>query len=178
MTPINSCSLSGRGARHVTVSSSLLSGQPLLAPPVPACWTTTTTGKSYPASSMHSVEWVNSEEKPHSQPPPKTGSGRLVWKSKLTRYPRPNPDLPAPQLPNPQHQTRMMLQDADAPDVAEVQPRPFGPERARGLTRLPWRPEGKAPVRLRLPEPRLPPHHHPHHHHYHHHLSPLDSLRL
>ena len=105
----------------MTVSSSLLSGQPLLAPPVPACWTTTTTGKSFPASSMPSVEWVNSEEKPHSQPPLTTGSGRLVWKSKLTRYPRPNPDLPAPQLPNPQHQTRMMLQDADAPDVAEVQ---------------------------------------------------------
>ena len=168
----SSCSLSGRGARHVTVSSSLLSGQPLLAPltapPVPACWTTTTTGKSYPASSMPSVEWENSVEKPHSQPPPKTGSGRLAWKSKLTRYPRPNPDLPAPQLPHPQHQTRMMLQDADAPDVAEVQPRPFGPKRARGLTRLPWRPEDKAPVRLRLPESRPPPHHHPHHHHHHH----------
>ena len=171
-----SCSLSGRGARHVTVSSSLLSGQPLLAPPVPACWTTTTTGKSYPASSMHSVEWVNSEEKPHSQPLPKTGSGRRVWKSKLTRYPRPNLDLPAPQLPNPQHQTRMMLQDADAPDVAEVLPRPFGPERARGLTRLPLQPADKAPVRLRLPEFRPPPHHH--HHHHHHNLAPLDSLKL
>merc|ERR1711873_350680 len=45
---------------------------------------------------MHSVEWVNSEEKPHSQPPPKAGSGRLAWKSKLTRYPLPNSDLPAP----------------------------------------------------------------------------------
>ena len=121
----------------MTVSSSLLSGQPLLAPPVPACWTNTTTGKSYPVSSMPSVEWVNSEEKPHSQPLPKTGSGRRVWKSKLTRYPRPNPDLLAPQLPNPQHQTKRMLQDADAPDVAEVQPRLFGPKRARGLTRLP-----------------------------------------
>ena len=127
----------------MTVSSSLLSWQPLLAPltapPVPACWTTTT-GKSYPASSMPSVEWVNSEEKPHSQPPPKTGSGRLAWKSKLTRHPLPNPYLPAPQLPSPQHQTRMVLQDADAPDVAEVQPRPFGPKRARGLTRLPLQP--------------------------------------
>ena len=171
-----SCSLSGRGARHVTVSCSLLSWQPLLAPltaaPAPACWTTTT-GKSYPASSMPSAEWENSAGKPHSQPPPKTGSGRLAWKSKLTRHPLPNSDLPAPQLPPPQHQTRMVLQDADAPDVAGAQPRPFGPKRARGLTRLLWRPEDKAPVRLRLPESRPPPHHH-----YHHHLTPLDSLRF
>ena len=162
----------------MTVSSSLLSWQPLLAPltaaPVPACWTTTTTGKSYPASSMPSVEWVNSEEKPHSQPLPKTGSGRRVWKSKLTRYPRPNLDLPAPQLPNPQHHTRRMLQDADAPDVAEVQPRLFGPKRARGLTRLPLQPADKAPVRLRLPGSRPPLYHH----HHHHNLAPLDSLRL
>ena len=121
---------------------------------------------------MPSVEWVNSEEKPHSQPLPKTGSGRRVWKSKLTQYPRPNLDLPAPQLPNPQHHTRRMLQDADAPDVVEVQPRLFGPERARGLTRLPLQPADKAPVRLRLPEFRPPPHHH------HHNLTPLDSLRL
>ena len=160
----------------MTVSSSLLSGQPLLAPltaaPAPACWTTTTTGKSYPASSMPSAEWENSAGKPHSPPPPKTGSGRLAWKSKLTRHPLPNSDLPAPQLPPPQHQTRMVLQDADAPDVAEAQPRPFGPKRARGLTRLPLQPASKAPARLRLPEIRLPPYHH------HHNLAPLDSLRL
>ena len=121
----------------MTVSSSLLSGQPLLAPPAPACWTNTTTGRSIPVSSMPSVEWANSEVKPHSQPLPRAGSGRRVWKSKLARYPRPNPDLLAPQLPNLQHQAKRMLQDADDRDDVEGQLRPFGPERARGLTRLP-----------------------------------------
>ena len=106
---------------------------------------------------MSSVEWVNSEEKPHLQPLPRAGFGRRVWKSKLARYPPPNPDLLPPQLPNLQHQAKRMLQDADDRDDVEGQLRPFGPERARGLTRLPWRLEGKAPVRLRLPESRLPP---------------------
>ena len=69
-----------------------------------------------------------------------------------------------------------MLQDADAPDVVEAQPWLSGPERERGLTRLPLQPADKAPVRLRLPEFRPPPHHH--HHHHHHNLAPLDSLRL
>ena len=99
-----------------------------------------------------------------------------MWRSRLTQYPRPNQDLHATQLPNLQHHTRRMLQDADAPDVVEDQPRLFGPERARGLTRLPLQPADKAPVRLRLPEFRPPPHHH--HHHHHHNLTPLDSLRL
>ena len=57
----------------MTVSSSLLSGLPLLAPPDPACWTNTTTGQSILVSSMSAVEWVNSEEKPHSQPLPRMG---------------------------------------------------------------------------------------------------------
>ena len=83
-------------------------------------------------------------------------------------------DLSAPQLLNLQHHTRRMLQDADAPDVVEDQPRHFGPERVRGLTRLPLQPASKAPARLRLPEIRLPPYHH----HHHHNLAPLDSLRL
>ena len=125
---------------------------------------------------MHSVEWVNSEEKPHSQPLPRTGFGGRVWRSRLTQYPRPNQDLHATQLPNLQHHTRRMLQDADAPDVAEVQPRLFGPERARGLTRLPLQPADKVPVRPRLPGSRPPLHHH--HHHHHHNLAPLDSLKL
>ena len=71
----------------------------------------------------------------------------------------------------------MELQDAVAPGDAGAQPRLYGPKNELGLTRLLWRPEDKAPVRLRLPESRPPPHHHPHHH-YHHHLTPLDSLRL
>ena len=126
-----SCSSSGRGARHVSVSSSVLSWQPLLAPliapPPPACWITTT-GESYLASSMPSVKWEKWVGRPHGHPPPKTGSGGLVWTSKLTRQPLPNPDLPAPQLPTPQHQTRMELQDADAPYDAGAQSRPFGPK--------------------------------------------------
>ena len=99
-----------------------------------------------------------------------------MWRSRLTQYPRPNQDLHATQLPNLQHHTRRMLQDADAPDDVEGQLRPFGPERARGLTRLPLQPADKAPVRLRLPGSRPPLHHH--HHHHHHNLAPLDSLRL
>ena len=160
----------------MTVSSSLLSGPPLLAPPAPECWTNTTTGQSIPVSSMSSVEWVNSEEKPHLQPLPRAGFGRRVWKSKLARYPRPNPDLLPPQLPNLQHQAKRMLQDADDRDDVEGQLLPFGPERARGLTRLPLQPADKAPVRLRLPgsRPPLPQHHH----HHHHNPPPLDSLRL
>ena len=67
-------------------------------------------------------EWEKWVGRPHWHPPPKTGSGGLVWTSKLTRHPLPNPDLPAPQLPTPQHQTRMELQDAGA------QSRPFGPK--------------------------------------------------
>ena len=163
----------------MTVSSSLLSGQPLLAPltapSVPACWTTTTTGKSYPASSMPSVEWENSVEKPHSQPPPKTGSGRLAWKSKLTRHPLPNSDLPAPQLPPPQHQTRMELQDAVVPDDAGAQPRPYGPKNEHGLTRLLWLPEDKAPLRCPHPVRLWPPESRQSlHHHHHHPLTPQD----
>ena len=57
-----------------------------------------------------------------------------MWRSRLTQYPRPNQDLHATQLPNLQHHTRRMLQDADAPDVVEVQPRLFGPERARAVS--------------------------------------------
>ena len=121
---------------------------------------------------MSSVEWVNSEEKPHLQPLPRAGFGRRVWKSKLARYPRPNPDLLPPQLPNLQHQAKRMLQDADDRDDVEGQLRPFGPVRARGLTRLPLQPADKEPVRHRLPVSRPPPHHH------HHNLAPLDSLRL
>ena len=64
----------------------------------------------------------------------------------------------------------------DDDDVVEVQPRLCGPERARGLTRLPLQPADKEPVRHRLPVSRPPPHHH--HHHHHHNLAPLDSLRL
>ena len=168
--------LERRRSEHVTVCSSLLSGLPLLAPPDPACWTNTTTGQSILVSSMSSVEWVNSEEKPHLQPLPRAGFGRRVWKSKLARYPRPNPDLLPPQLPNLQHQAKRMLQDADDRDDVEGQLRPFGPERARGLTRLPLQPADKEPVRHRLPVSRPPPHHH--HHHHHHNLAPLDSLRL
>ena len=110
----------------MTVCSSLLSGPPLLAPPAPECWTNTTTGQSIPVSSMSSVEWVNSEEKPHLQPLPRAGFGRRVWKSKLARYPRPNPDLLPPQLPNLQHQakrmlTRLPLQPADKVPVSRLQ---------------------------------------------------------
>ena len=159
----------------MSVSSSVLSWQPqlapLIAPPPPACWITTT-GESYLASSMPSVKWEKWVGRPHGHPPPKTGSGGLVWTSKLTRQPLPNPDLPAPQLPTPQHQTKMELQDAVAPDDAGAQHLPSGPKNELGLTRLLWRPEDKAPVRLRLPESRPPPHHH------HHNLTPLDSLRL
>ena len=82
----------------------------------------------------------------------KDGLCRASLEIQTRRHPRPNLDLSAPQLPNLQHHTRRMLQDAVAPDVVEDQPRLFGPERARGLTRLPLQPADKAPVRLRLPE--------------------------
>ena len=67
----------------------------------------------------------------------------------------------------------MEVQDTVAPDDAGAQHLPSGPKNELGLTRLLWRPEDKAPVRLRLPESRPPPHHH-----HHHHLTPLDSLRF
>ena len=51
----------------------------------------------------------------------------------------------------------MELQDADAPDDAGAQPRPYGPKNEHGLTRLLWLPEDKAPVRLWPPESRPPP---------------------
>ena len=166
----------------MSVSSAVLSWQPLLAPliapPPPACWITTT-GESYLASSMPSVKWEKWVGRPHGHPPPKTGSGGLVWTSKLTRHPLPNPDLPAPQLPTPQHQTKMELQDAVAPDDAGAQHLPSGPKNELGLTRLLWRPEDKAP--LRCPQPVrlwLPEFRQALHHHHHHPLTPQDSLRF
>ena len=129
--------------------------------------------------SMSSIEWVNWEVQPHSQPLPTTGSGGRVWRSRHARHPRPNLDLSAPQLHNLQHHTMRMLQDAVVDDVVEDQPRLFAPGRARGHTRLPWQPADKAALRLWLPESRLPlPHHHYHHHHHHHNSALLDSSRL